>query len=69
MSDTKTCEEKPRIGDRVKLTGGHRFAGFTAVYLDDKQFPLGGIRPWVRIEGRTQKECYVPDPETQMRKL
>lgn len=61
--------EKPRAGDRVKLTGGHRFAGYTAVYLADKQFPFGGIRPWVRLESGTCEECYVPDPETQMRKL
>lgn len=63
-----TAERKPRIGDRVKLAGGHRFAGYTAIYVADRPFPFAGTRPWVKIE-RTGDECYVSDPETQMRKI
>lgn len=65
----RTIDQKPRPGDRVKLIGSHRFAGYTAIYLADRPFPFDGVtRPWVKIEP-TEKECYVPDPETQMRKI
>lgn len=69
MIGAEKRDARPRIGDRVKLTGGHRFAGYTAIYLGDKPFPFGGKRPWVRLESGTCEECYVSDPETQMRKL
>jgi hypothetical protein len=69
MIGAEKRDERALPGDRVKLTGGHRFAGYTAIYLADKEFPFGGKRPWVRLESGTCEECWVNDPETQMRKL
>jgi hypothetical protein len=65
---TEQKDEKPVLGDRVKLCGGHRFAGHTGTYLCDRPFAFGGVRPVVKID-HTGDETLVADPETQWRKL
>jgi len=66
--DTVFKEEKPMPGDRVKLTGGHRFAGYTGKYVGDHVYPFGGKRPAVRID-TTGELTYVNYPETEMKKI
>lgn len=62
-------EERPRVGDRVKLIGNHSHAGSQGIYIADRAYyeggelypmvKLPGLRDWVRVE----------DPDNQMRKL
>ncbi|MGA3295256.1 MAG: hypothetical protein ABSE45_14905 [Candidatus Acidiferrales bacterium] len=60
---------EPKIGDRVKLCGGHRWAGYSGTYIADREFYFQGeSRPVVKIDN-TREEVFVSDPETQMRKL
>ena len=62
------CSERPRIGDRVKLVGGHHFAGRTGDYIADQPL-LGRSVPIVRVEiGGVRVRTAVLEPETQMRK-
>ena len=63
-------EERPRVGDRVKLIGTHRYAGFSGVYLADRAFyEGGGTVPVVKLNHQgTTIETWVHDPERQMRK-
>lgn len=58
--------EKPKIGDRVKLRGSHRYAGFTGVYIRDAPF-MGRKLPVVRIDSDGMKTMVI-DPDNQMRK-
>jgi hypothetical protein len=62
-------EDQPRIGDRVKLMGSHKWAGYSGTYITDREyFFAGSTRPVVRIDN-TRKEVFVGDPETMWRKL
>lgn len=65
-----TNDDKPRVGDRVKLIGSHRFAGFEGVYVADRKFwSEGEPLPVVKIVHRgTEVTTWVHDSETQMRK-
>lgn len=67
----ETFEERPRVGDRVKLVGDHGNAGSVGVYIADRAFYEGGdTLPVVRIEGLNSRfEVFVRDPDNQMRKL
>jgi hypothetical protein len=60
-------DERPRPGDRVKLCGNHRFAGYSAQYLGD--FPTAGLgtKPMVKIL-ETGDKVVVWDADSQMRK-
>lgn len=55
--------ELPRVGDRVRLGGSHRKAGYDALYLEDRQSSFG-LRPWVLLDDGT--ECFVMEPQEQM---
>lgn len=68
MSEVTAGDDRPRPGDRVKLFGNHRWAGYTAVYLADRETPSGAKKPIVKVELR-DVESVVMDPERQMRKL
>lgn len=59
--------DKPRLGDRVKLFGNHRWAGYTGVYFTDRKSESGRQVPYVRIDSNGT-ETIVMDPENQMRK-
>jgi hypothetical protein len=60
-------ESKPLPGDRVKLIGTHKYAGWTGVYLHDEDH-LGYMVPKVKI-WKIGTIVFVVDPDTQMRKL
>jgi hypothetical protein len=60
-------DESPKPGDRVKLFGNHRWAGYTGIYLGDRDGTVNGKKPIVKID-LTGDETVVFDPENQMRK-
>ena len=60
--------DRPRVGDRVKLFGNHRWAGHTGVYVFDRPADSGITKPYVRIDN-DGTETVVFDPENQMRKV
>jgi hypothetical protein len=60
--------ERPTPGDRVKLFGNHRWAGYTGIYIGDRPGTLFGSKPIVKIE-QTGDETIVFDPDNQMRKI
>jgi hypothetical protein len=60
-------DDKPQLGDRVKLCGNHRFAGFTGTYFTDRK-TFAGFCPIIRLD-HTGEETPVIDPGRQMRKL
>ncbi|MGH7936665.1 MAG: hypothetical protein ACREF8_06620 [Chthoniobacterales bacterium] len=61
-------DEKPKIGDRVKLCGNHRYAGYSGVYIRDTPF-MGRSLPLVRVtDGGVNVKTMVIDPEKQMKK-
>lgn len=62
-----TEDDRPRVGDRVKLTGTHRFAGFTGTYLADRK-TFAGTCPVVKLD-HTGEETPVLDKGRQMKKL
>jgi hypothetical protein len=73
-------EGRPRVGDRVKLLGNHRYAGHSATYLTDRNFyESGQAYPVVKVDNyqevgdrnliKDRGEVFVMDPEHQMRKL
>lgn len=73
-------EDRPRVGDRVKLLGNHRYAGHSAKYLCDRVFyesgemyPVVIVDKWELVGDQNLKkdrgEVFVLDPERQMRKL
>lgn len=63
-------EDRPRLGDRVKLIGNHPRAGCTGVYFTDRAVYKGGeLYPVVRLDNGPRKdETFVMDPDRQMRK-
>jgi len=60
-------QEKPKQGDRVKLIGTHKYAGYTGFYLDDRDY-CGRKLPVVKV-WELGTLTFVLDPENQMRKL
>ena len=68
---TKPTNREVRVGDRVKLIGNHRFAGFAGTYITDRVFYNGGDPiPVVKLSHcGTKLETLVHDPKNQMRKL
>lgn len=70
MSTEKQNEEKPKVGDRVKLIGSHRFAGFEGIYIADRKFwSEGAPIPYVKVIHRGMEvETWVHDAANQMRK-
>jgi hypothetical protein len=58
---------KPQPGDRVKLIGTHKYAGWTGIYLYDAG-EKGKMLPKVKL-WKIGTVTSVPDPENQMRKL
>lgn len=65
MSDT---EIGAIVGDRVKLIGSHRYAGWTGVFVYTKPSGSGREVPYVKLD-QNGHTTIVFDPETQMRKL
>ena len=62
-------EERPRLGDRVKLIGNHSHAGAQGVYIGDRAYYDGGaLLPVVKLPGIIEPVS-VADPDNQMRKL
>jgi len=51
----------------VKLIGTHKYAGYSAFYLDDRDY-FGQKRPVVKV-WELGTLTFVLDPENQMRKL
>jgi hypothetical protein len=62
-------EDRPRPGDRVKLCGNHRRAGYCGVYLCDRQFYAEGASSAVVKIDYTHEEVFVLDPDRQMKKV
>lgn len=63
--------DRPKAGDRVKIIGSHRYAGFAGVYLADRAYYEGGdLLPVVKLDrGGETIETFVHDAERQLRKI
>jgi hypothetical protein len=61
-------ENTPKPGDRVLLTGSHKWAGYEGLYLRDGEYMTFGKRPVVRLIDISTL-TFVLEPETQMRKV
>lgn len=67
MAEASEAPEKPLPGDRVKLIGSHKYAGYEGLYLSDSLYIGGVIRPKVKLVG-LGIVTFVSEPERQMRK-
>ncbi|HEY0701162.1 MAG TPA: hypothetical protein VGD60_00195 [Candidatus Acidoferrales bacterium] len=55
-------DEKPKQGDRVKLLGHHRYAGYTGKYIGDREnYENGASVPWVRLDDGRETPVMTPD--------
>lgn len=53
--------KKPKIGDKVILTGGHPWQGNVGTYTEDEEIPGFGKRPKIKLDNGAS--CFAMKPE------